>query len=222
MTEKQRAPRRRFDTGSFAPEEYDSTDLPLEPLPPEPQEGPVIRPADDAAIALIPIGNIDERLIRSVVSPLGAAFGRAVSVLKPLPVPKYAFNPSRAQYHSAAILKRVETMRNTDWDSAVGVVDVDLFVPEVPFIFGEADRSTRAAIVSISRLRSDVGSQESRFEALSKRLLSESIHQMGLIRGLAHCPNNRCVMFLSSTVQDTDKKGVQFCANCRKRLLTEM
>ena len=52
-------------------------------------------------------------------------------------------------------------------------------------------------------------------------LLSEAVHQMGLIRGLAHCPNNRCVMFLSSTVQDTDKKGVQFCANCRKRLATE-
>jgi predicted Zn-dependent protease len=26
---------------------------------------------------------------------------------------------------------------------------------------------------------------------------------------------------MSATVQDTDKKGVQFCANCRKRLSTE-
>lgn len=220
---KQRSPRRRFDTGSFASEgEEADLDLPLEPLPPEPQGGQTVRPAEDAPIALIPIGNIDDRLIRSAIAPLGATFGRTVLPQKALPVPKYAFNPSRSQYHSAAILKRVELMRAVEWDSAIGIVDVDLFVPEVPFIFGEADRSTRSAIISLTRLRPEVGSQESRFDTLSKRLLSESIHQMGLIRGLAHCPNNRCVMFLSSTVQDTDKKGVQFCANCRKRLATEV
>jgi archaemetzincin len=223
MSEKQRSPRRRFDTGSFAPEgEAAGDDLPLEPLPPEPQSGQVPRPGEEAPIALIPIGNLEERLIRSLVSPLSATFGRSVVAHKSLPVPKYAYNPSRTQYHSAAILKRVELMRQKQWDSAIGIVDVDLFVPEVPFIFGEADRSTRSAIISLTRLRPEVGSQESRFETLSKRLLSEAIHQMGLIRGLAHCPNNRCVMFLSSTVQDTDKKGVQFCANCRKRLATEV
>ena len=223
MTDKQRPTRRRFDTGSFAPDEDEGAeDLPLEPLPPEPQAGPTVRPSEDAPIVVIPIGNIDERLVRGLVAPLSAAFGRTVAPQKPLPVPKYAFNPSRSQYHSAAILKRVELMRSTSWDSAIGVVDVDLFVPEVPFIFGEADRSTRSAIISLTRLRPEVGSQESRIETLAKRLLSEAIHQMGLIRGLAHCPNNRCVMFLSSTVQDTDKKGVQFCANCRKRLATEV
>ena len=56
---------------------------------------------------------------------------------------------------------------------------------------------------------------------LLKRLVCEAIHQIGLIRGLAQCPNNRCVMFYSATVQDTDKKGQSFCANCRKRLLSE-
>jgi len=222
MTDKQRATRRRFDTGSFAPDDdADLEDLPLDPISTDAVASPVPRPVDNAPIAVVPVGNIDERLVRALVAPLGAAFGRPINLLKALPVPKYAFNPSRAQYHSAAILKRVETIRTREWDAAVGVVDVDLFVPEVPFIFGEADRSTRSAIISITRLRPDLGSQDTRFDALQKRLLSETIHQMGLIRGLAHCPNNRCVMFLSSTVQDTDKKGVQFCANCRKRLATE-
>jgi archaemetzincin len=223
MTEKTRAPRRRFDTGSFVPDDEGADeDLPLDPLPPELESaGPTARPSDDAPISVVPVGNIDERLVRALVAPLSAAFGRVVTVQKALPGPKYALNPSRGQYHSAAILKRIETLRTGEWDAAIGIVDVDLFVPEVPFIFGEADRSTRAAIISLTRLRPEIGSMESRFETLQKRLLSEAVHQMGLIRGLAHCPNNRCVMFLSSTVQDTDKKGVQFCANCRKRLATE-
>ena len=62
---------------------------------------------------------------------------------------------------------------------------------------------------------------ESKKELTFKRLVSECIHQIGMIRGLAHCPNNRCVMFFSATVQDTDKKGMSFCANCRKRLMSD-
>ncbi len=110
---------------------------------------------------------------------------------------------------------RVVGLRGTGSDS---YSVTDLFVPEVPFIFGEADRSTRAAIISLARLRPELGTTDSRSELLRKRLASEVIHQMGLIRGLAHCPNNRCVMFMSTTVQETDKKGLQLCANCRKRL----
>ena len=115
----------------------------------------------------------------------------------------------------------LETLRAIEWDAAIGVVDVDLFVPEVPFIFGEADRSTRSAIISLTRLRPETGTQDSKKDLLLKRLVCEAIHQIGLIRGLAQCPNNRCVMFYSATVQDTDKKGQSFCANCRKRLLSE-
>jgi archaemetzincin len=170
---------------------------------------------------VVPIGAIEERVLKALVAPLNATFGRQVTMAKQLPVPKYAFNPSRGQYHASAILKRVETLRLTEWDCAIGVVDVDLFVPDVPFVFSEADRSTRSAVISVARLRPEIGSADSRLDTLSRRLLSEIVHQMGLIRGLAHCPNNRCVMFMSTTVQDTDKKGVQFCANCRKRLATE-
>ena len=140
-------------------------------------------------------------------------------LFKAMPGPKYAYNPSRTQYHSAAILKRVELLRKNEWDSALGFVDVDLFVPEVPFIFGEADRSTRAAIISLTRLRPESGPSESRRELTHKRLVSEVVHQVGLIRGLAHCPNNRCVMFYAATVQEIDKRGATMCANCRKRLV---
>lgn len=217
MGDKPRSARRRFDSATLVPAEGPS-ELPLEPLPPEPTPGEISRPGAGAPIVVVPIGSIDESSVKAVIPTVSSAFNRQIVISKPLPVPKYAFNPTRDQYHSAAILKRVESLRQDSWDSAIGIADVDLFVPEVPFVFGEADRSTRSAVISMTRLRPEIGSADSRLELLTKRLLSEVIHQMGLIRGLAHCPNNRCVMFLSSAVQDTDKKGIQFCANCRKRL----
>lgn len=203
------------------PEEEDGLDLPEEPLPPAPEDRHEPHPGAHAPMVLVPVGQVDDGLLEKVGKGLEETFQRSTTVHRSLPVPKYAFNPTRAQYHSAAILKRVETLRVTEWDSAIGIVDVDLFVPEVPFIFGEADRSTRSAIISLTRLRPESGSAESRRELTFKRLMSETIHQIGMIRGLAHCPNNRCVMFFSATVQDTDKKGMSFCANCRKRLITE-
>ena len=208
--------KRRFDSSTFTA--GGGIDLPVEPLPPDPTPGEPVVPRTDAPVVILPIGDIDELMLQGITAEVSAMYGRPVHVEKSLPVPKYAFNPSRDQYHSASILKRVESSMRPDWDAAIGVVDVDLFVPEVPFIFGEADRSTRAAIISLSRLRPELGTQDSRSELLRKRLASEVIHQLGLIRGLAHCPNNRCVMFMSTTVQETDKKGLQLCANCRKRL----
>lgn len=208
--------KRRFDSSTFTAS--GSLDLPVEPLPPETVSGETMVSRSDAPVIILPIGEVDEAMLQGITAEVGAMYGRRVVVEKSLPVPKYAYNPSREQYHSASILKRVESAMQPEWDAAIGVVDVDLFVPEVPFIFGEADRSTRAAIISLSRLRPEMGAVDSRSELLRKRLASEVIHQMGLIRGLAHCPNNRCVMFMSTTVQETDKKGLQLCANCRKRL----
>ncbi len=215
MTEKLRSPRRRFDSSSLIPKE-EPQELPSELIPAD--AGETARPAVTAPIVILPIGTVDEDLVRAAIPMVTQTFGNSVSIAKALPVPKYAYNPSREQYHSAAILKRVEGMCASDWAAAIGVADVDLFVPEVPFIFGEADRSTRSAVISLVRLRPDMGSPDTRRELMIKRVSSEVTHQMGLIRGLAHCPNNRCVMFQSGTIQDTDKKGLQLCANCRKRL----
>lgn len=216
MVSKNRSRRAQFPGTEAATE---TSELPAEPLPPEPSEDDSPRRGITAPIMMAPVGGFDPETLGPVKTALEEVYKRAVAVHKALPVPKYAFNPTRQQYHSAAILKRVEALYRSEWDSVVGFTDVDLFVPEVPFIFGEADRSTRSAIIGVSRLGPEGGAAEVRREALMKRLVSESIHQLGLIRGLAHCPNNRCVMFYAATTLEIDKRGSTMCANCRKRLL---
>ncbi|MGF1511341.1 MAG: peptidase M54 [Myxococcota bacterium] len=206
--------RRPFPGTEPAPEHRE---LPAHPMPAEALEASERDPA--APIVLLPVGRIDTSHFECVRRPLAEVFGRSVVVGLRLPVPKYAFNPTRGQYHSAAIMKRVEGARQEDWDAAIGVSREDLFVPEVPFVFGEADRSTRTALLSLARLKPDSGSLEAREELLERRLISEAIHQVGLLRGLAHCPNNRCVMFYAASVAEIDKRGASLCANCKKRLV---
>lgn len=194
-------------------------ELPDAPLPPEPISEEAVVPGPEAPIMLLPVGPLDVATLEVIRAPIEDIYGRRTQIGGSLPVPKYAYNPTREQYHSSAILKRVETARVPEWDAAVGITEVDLFVPEVPFIFGEADRSTRSALISLRRLRAEAGAPEMRRDILSRRFVSEVIHQIGLIRGLAHCPNNRCVMYFAAAVSDIDKRGSSLCANCRKRLV---
>ena len=193
-------------------------ELPNEPLPVEATHEDDRSPGPNAPIMLLPIGQVDLSTIEIVRNPLEEVYRRRTEIGNALPVPKYAYNPTREQYHSSAILKRVETSRDPSWDAAIGITEADLFVPEVPFIFGEADRSTRSALISLRRLRPEAGPRETRRDILARRFISEVIHQLGLIRGLAHCPNNRCVMYFAAAPNEIDKRGASLCANCRKRL----
>ena len=186
MNGKQRSPRRRFDSASLIPpEEGAPSDLPAEPLPADQTAGDPGVAGRDAPIVLLPIGKVEEELLKVVIPMVTQTFGRHVVIAKPLPVPKYAYNPTREQYHSAAILKRVESMLQDDWGAAVGVSDVDLFVPEVPFVFGEADRSTRSGSVTcvpltastpISKIAGESGAlgPKSRTKALGRQRLIRS------------------------------------------------
>ncbi len=212
-----RSRRRPFPGTAIPSAVFPLPDLPLTPdIEPagEPSPGP------DAPVTLIAVGPLETSIFAPLSEPLSSLFGRRVEVGEALPLPKYAFNPTRDQYHASSILKRVEEHRDHKWEAVLALTEVDLFVPEVPFVFGESDRSTRSALISVARFRPEMGSTELRHDLLVRRLLSEVVHQMGLLRGLAHCPNNRCVLYAAGTVNEVDKRGATLCANCRKRLLS--
>jgi archaemetzincin len=123
--------------------------------------------------------------------------------------PKYAFNESRGQYHTTAILRRLSSLRGPSGSPVVGIVDVDLFLPDAPYVIADADRDAGAAVFSTTRLSHGDPQQ------LRRRMQVESVHAAGHLLGLAHCPDFRCAMFLSRDAADSDRKGPGLCASCR-------
>jgi archaemetzincin len=104
-------------------------------------------------LQLVSIGNAPLSLLRELEPPLTTQLGLTVGYGKPaLTSPAYAFNKDRNQYHSNAIMRRLAPLVDRD-STVLGVTDVDLFVPDSPFVFGEADRESRVAILSVARLR---------------------------------------------------------------------
>lgn len=169
------------------------------------------------AIKLVSVGQIDRAVLEMLKSDLSKAFNKQVSVGKEMPDPDYAFDVKRKQHLSTAILKAISEMDEfEDAEKILGLVDHDLFVPELNFVFGEAGR--KAGVISLTRLRQEFYGLPPNKELFRKRVLTEAVHELGHTYGLGHCDNSYCVMFFSNSLLDTDRKGFKFCSACQKRL----
>jgi archaemetzincin len=125
--------------------------------------------------------------------------------------PQYAFNKDRGQYHATSILRRLASLR-PQAGPVVGIVDVDLFLPDAPYVIGDADRDAGAAVFSLSRL------SHADPERVKRRLQVETVHGAGHLLGLSHCSDFRCAMFFSRDAADADRKGPGLCSSCRTAL----
>jgi len=125
-------------------------------------------------------------------------------------VPSETFNPLRDQYEASEIIESLMNYYNNRCDKHLAIVDVDIYTPRFNFIFGLADTNRNVAIVSIHRL--------SKNGSLKERLAKEVIHELGHILGLNHCSNQTCVMYFSNTIDDTDRKGIDLCEKCRRKI----
>lgn len=165
-------------------------------------------------LQLVSVGSPPAALIKDLIEPLHAQLGlTAVLGKTQLPSPAYAFNKDRNQYHSNAIMRRLAPLLEPPSEMVLGVADVDLFVPDSPFVFGEADREAKVAAVSIARIR-----QGADGDHLRRRAQVEAVHQAGHLLGLSYCDDPKCVMFLATSVQDCDRKSVSLCNVCRNEL----
>jgi archaemetzincin len=163
---------------------------------------------------LVAIGSAPPALLRDLEHPLTTQLAvTPVYSRAQLASPSYAFNKDRNQYHSNAIMRRLVPLLEGS-QTILGLVDVDLFVPDSGFVFGEADRESRAAVLSLFRIRQ--GAEEA---LLRRRVQVEGLHQAGHLVGLSYCEDARCAMFLATTLQDVDRKQTALCHICRNELV---
>lgn len=167
---------------------------------------------------LVPIGDIETELLENLAEVLSDRFSIPFNIGKPLAIPEEAYNPGRNQYYSTAILKLLG--RRYSSVKVLGIIDKDLYVPELNFVFGEADLSGRLSVISITRLRQQFYGLPEDNRIFFDRVIKEAVHELGHTWGLRHCSNSGCVMFFSNSLLDTDKKGSSFCRGCSKKLET--
>jgi archaemetzincin len=157
----------------------------------------------------------DTRLLASVRSVVERTFGVLVHMWTGHDRPVDAFDARRQQHSSTRILRWLIAKRPEAAHKMLALTDVDLFIPILTFVFGEAQLNGIAAVVSTARLRTDHGASNVRL--LTPRLAKECVHELGHTFGLIHCDHPGCVMTRSVNVFDVDAKTASLCDGCWAR-----
>ncbi len=169
-------------------------------------------------LQLLPIGNLDGRLLMELGPAIADAFHLPCEVI-PRPLdPEIAFHGERQQYHSSELLQRMQRFLTRDSWRMLGVTSVDLYIPILTFVFGEAQIGGPCAIVSAHRLRQEFYGLACDPEVLRQRLLKESVHELGHTLNLTHCDDYACAMAPSHAVEWIDLKDSALCAACRSQI----
>jgi archaemetzincin len=126
----------------------------------------------------------------------------------------YAYDTVRQQFHSSQILLGLKKKLPCSSDYILGITSVDLFIPILTYVFGEAQLKGPAGVVSSFRLRPELYGLPKNDKLVLSRLGKEAVHELGHNFGLRHCAQYDCVMHASTYAEEIDLKESAYCADC--------
>jgi archaemetzincin len=165
-------------------------------------------------LSLMPVGDVDMRAIEILAARCEQEFGWTVMIDAPIAMPDAAFDAKRNQYEAIHILRAVIERTRPDAVRTLGVVNNDLFIPMLTFVFGQAQLKGKVALMSLARLRQEYYGLPPNGPLYLKRVEKEALHELGHTFGLIHCTNKDCVMALSNSIQQVDIKAAEYCRSC--------
>ncbi len=171
-----------------------------------------------SALYLVPVGEIQEKVWQWITDAAAEWFPLPARRLAKLPIPEGAFDPKRKQYQSVEIMRMLAQCAPPDATRVLGITDVDLAIPMLSFLFGQAQLDGQVAVVSLCRLQQEFYGLPSQENVLRERLTKEVLHEMGHTFGLVHCAQQKCAMSLSTHIGMVDTKSERYCDRCGLQL----
>ncbi|MDD5136811.1 MAG: hypothetical protein PHN63_05650 [Candidatus Omnitrophica bacterium] len=176
----------------------------------------------DEHIFLIPVGNVDTKMVEAVKDKLPGFLAARVKVnVEPRrEMPEGAYAPSRGQYYAELVLAGIAQEFNIDTttESILIITDADLYSQDLDHVFGAADPSKAIGMISIARLRNEFYSLKPDSGLLLERVVKESLRELGCAWKIPQCSNPECIMYPSDSLKTIDSKKRSFCYKCQSKI----
>jgi archaemetzincin len=169
-------------------------------------------------ITLISFGFFEQDLLMKIADSVKLEYPFTVKVKEGhLDLTEF-YDAGRRQYNGNSLLKAVGSFFSEDSGKTMGLFSVDLFIPILTYIFGQAFLNGQCGIASLYRLSNERYGINIDDELLLDRFKKEVNHELGHTFGLIHCHVPTCVMRSSTYVEDIDQKSKSLCPKCKNEL----
>ena len=169
-------------------------------------------------IKLVSHGGFENSFLERIANDIKSAFGVPVTITPfDHDIVPY-FDPARKQYDANLLLHLIHSEYAENSLKTIGLFKVDLFIPILTYIFGQAQYNGNSGIVSVYRLKNEQYGLTGNEVLLYERLRKVITHELGHTFGLIHCHVPNCVMRPGTYVEDIDQKKHFFCKKCQLEL----
>ena len=165
-------------------------------------------------IRILNASSLPDFALAGAMDTVHRIFGVKVSIGRSGLDVRSAYDAYRKQVHSTALLAQLLRGGALQAAKQIAVVQEDLFVPVLTFVFGEAQLNGTVAVVSTHRLSNEFYGMPANEDLMLERLEKEIVHELGHTFGLYHCRQFECVMRSSTYVEEIDLKRAVPCAEC--------
>lgn len=173
---------------------------------------------DVEQISLVSFGYFDQKILEKISEDIQNEYSLPVWLRRGnLDLGEF-YDSARRQYNGTLLLKRVDESFSQGNEKTIGLFSVDLFIPILTYIFGQAYLNGRTGIASVYRLNSELYGLKPDNILLHQRFRKEILHEIGHLFGLIHCLEANCVMRSSTYVEDIDQKSQSLCLSCKEKL----
>lgn len=173
---------------------------------------------NDPGILLISHGNFEKDFLEKLTSGVSHVYHLPVQVEESHLDLNEFYDPTRRQYDGNKFLKEIESIFSPQYIKKIGLFRVDLFIPILTYIFGQAALNGDTGIASLYRLRNELYGMKNDEDLLLNRFQKVIIHELGHTFGLIHCYQPGCVMRSSTYVEDIDQKSFNLCISCQAKI----
>jgi archaemetzincin len=156
---------------------------------------------------LIPLGNLDPLAVAIMGAHIQAVLGLDTRILAARAKPDHAYMPVRNQFDASMIITSLAAEPGGA-PLKLGVLQSDLSIPILTYVYGESQLGGKAAVVSLHRLF-DIDRQ-----VVYLRAAKIGVHEVGHLLGLEHCWQAGCLMRFSKQLEQLDRLALGFCDAC--------